>query len=89
MKKRSEPIYHVPSEQAGQTLAAALRLWRRENSWGEVRRLVRSRRVTVNGNVCLDEARRLKEGEVVKLLAQSAAPLPQPDHIRIVFLHAG
>jgi 23S rRNA pseudouridine1911/1915/1917 synthase len=42
--------------------------------------------VTVNGNLCLDEARRLKAQEVVKVLAQSAPPLPTAEHIGIVYL---
>jgi 23S rRNA pseudouridine1911/1915/1917 synthase len=86
MKKRAEPVYHVNEEHEGQTVAAALRRWMPEKSWGEVRHLVRSRRVTVNGNLCLDEARRLQPKEVVKVLAQSAPPLPTAEQIRIVFL---
>jgi 23S rRNA pseudouridine1911/1915/1917 synthase len=85
-KDRAEPVYHVDSEVAGETVAAALRRWTPDSSWGEARKLVRSRRVMVNGNLCLDEARRLKEGEVVKVLGHSAAPPPKPEQIRIVYL---
>jgi 23S rRNA pseudouridine1911/1915/1917 synthase len=80
-----ESMYHVAPELAGETLTAALRQWTGA-SWGEVRKLVRTRRVTVNGNLCLDEARRLKETDVVKVLAQSAAPPPKPENIRIVYV---
>ncbi len=86
MKEKSEPVFHVTPEQAGQTLAALMRRWRGNASWGEVRRWIRTRRVMVNGNLCLDEARRLKEGEVVKLLAQSAPALPKPEHIQVVYV---
>lgn len=85
MNKRSEPNYHVTEETAGETVAAALRQWTGQ-SWGEVRKLVRTRRVTVNGNLCLDEARRLKEGDVVKTLVQSAPPTPKAEHVRIVYV---
>jgi 23S rRNA pseudouridine1911/1915/1917 synthase len=85
-KDRAEPVYHVESETAGETLAAALRHWIADSSWTQVRKLVRTRRVTVNGNLCVDEARRLKEGEVVKVLAQSAAAPPKPEQIQIVYL---
>jgi 23S rRNA pseudouridine1911/1915/1917 synthase len=83
---RAEPVYHVDPKVAGETVTAALRHWTPDLSWGEVRKLVRTRRVMVNGNLCLDEARRLKEGEVVKVLAQSAAPPPKPEQIGIVYL---
>lgn len=86
MNKRVEPVFHVASENAGETVTAALRQWMPAKSWGDVRQLVRSRRVTVNGNVCLDEARRLKQNEVVKVLAQSAPPLPKAEHVRIVYV---
>jgi 23S rRNA pseudouridine1911/1915/1917 synthase len=82
---RAEPVYHVDAEAAGETVAALLKHWR-DASWGEVRKLVRTRRVMVNGNLCLDEARRLKEGEVVKVLADSAPAPPKPEQIRIVHL---
>ncbi len=86
MKEKSEPVFHVTPEQAGQTLTALLRQWQANASWGDVRQWVRSRRVMVNGNLCLDEARRLKGGDVVKMLAQSAPALPKPEHIQIVYV---
>lgn len=44
---------------------------------------MRSRRVQVNGNLCLDTARRLKAQEVVHVLAHPAAPLPTLEQVRI------
>ena len=40
----------------------------------------------VHGNVCTDAARRLKEGEVVKVLEVAAAPLPRADDVKIVYV---
>src|SRR5262245_28063370 len=66
---------HVPSEHAGGTLAAVLRHHFGGQSWSQVRRLVESRRVHLNGELCLDPARRLKEGDTVEVTAR---PAPKP-----------
>lgn len=68
--------FHVPAEHAGKTLAAGLRLWLPGQSWTQVRKLIEARRVKINGEVWLDDARRLKEGDIVEVLAH-AAPSPQ------------
>jgi 23S rRNA pseudouridine1911/1915/1917 synthase len=75
--------FPVPQEQAGQTLAALLRQRLPGQSWSQVRRLVQTRRARVNGELCLDPARRLKEGETVELLARPAAP---PRHREAIVL---
>ena len=61
-------VFAVPAEQAGITLAAGLRALAPQQSWSQVRRLVAARRVQINGEPCLDPARRLKEGDSVELL---------------------
>jgi 23S rRNA pseudouridine1911/1915/1917 synthase len=63
----------LPPDQAGLTLAALLRQRLPGQSWNQIRRLIATRRVRVNGELCLDPARRLKEGETVELLARPAA----------------
>lgn len=89
MKPAEARIFHVQAEQANQTLATALRAWLKEPvSWSQVRRLVRTRHVLLNGNLCLDEGRRLKPREVVKVLAHPAAPLPREEDVRIRFVDA-
>ncbi len=65
--------FTLPAEQADLTLAAALRQRLPGQSWSQVRRLIETRRARVNGEICLDPARRLKEGETVELLARPAA----------------
>ena len=47
---------------------------------------VASRRVQINGNVCLDSARRLKAGDVVKLLEQSVQKPPEQEDVKIRYL---
>jgi 23S rRNA pseudouridine1911/1915/1917 synthase len=71
----------VSAEQAGLTLAALLRARMPGVSWSRIKTLIDARRVTVRGDLCRDPARRLKEGEVVELLAR-ALPAPRsPEEI--------
>ena len=58
----------VDADAAGQTLAALLRRWLPGQSWSQVRKLVAAQRVKVNGELWLDDARRLKEGDTVEVL---------------------
>ena len=66
-------VFHVEPGQVNLTIAAALRHWFPGKSWSDVRRLLSSRHVTVSGNLCLDKGRRLKEQEVVKILASGGS----------------
>jgi 23S rRNA pseudouridine1911/1915/1917 synthase len=67
----------VTAQDAGATLAALLRERLSNLSWSSVRRHITQRRVRLNGELCLDPARRVKEGDAVEVLAQSA---PKPRH---------
>lgn len=86
MKRHDGTVHHVAAADRGQTLAAFLRAHTPGASWSRVQKLVRSRHVLVHGNVCTDAARRLKEGEVVKVLEVAAAPLPRADDVKIVYV---
>jgi 23S rRNA pseudouridine1911/1915/1917 synthase len=86
MKPTTGTVHHVTAADRGQTLAAFLRARVEQASWSQVQKMVRSRHVMIHGNICTDVARRLKEGEVVKVLAASAAPPPKLDDVRIVHL---
>lgn len=81
-------VFRVAPEQANIAITAALRRWLPGKSWSEVQKLLRGRRVMVSGNLCLDEGRRLKVDEVVKLLAHSAAAPPKEEDVRIRYLDA-
>ena len=59
--------FHLAAEHDGLTLAAALKRLLPDQSWSQVRKLIAGRRVQVNGNLCLDEERKVKAGDVVKL----------------------
>lgn len=76
--------YHIRGELIGGTLSGALKKLLAGESWGKVKSLIGGRHVQVNGNLCLDEGRRLTEKDVVKVWEQ---PLPRPvspSDVRIV-----
>jgi 23S rRNA pseudouridine1911/1915/1917 synthase len=83
-KRPAGAVYHVTDADRGQTLAAFLRARLEGASWSNVQKLVRSRHVLIHGNLCTDVARRLKDGEVVKVLATPTAAPPAADDVRIV-----
>lgn len=84
----NEPLQFVVSApETGHTLAKVLRSRLGGPSWAEVRKLIAARRVKVGDAVCSDDARRLKEGEPVALLAHPK-PLPRVAHPeRLVVRH--
>jgi 23S rRNA pseudouridine1911/1915/1917 synthase len=86
MKSHPGTVLHVTAADRGGTLAAFLRARLTGASWSRVQKLVRGRQVLIHGNVCTDVARRLKEGEVVKVLETAAPKLPGADDVRIVHL---
>ncbi|MFM7071344.1 MAG: RluA family pseudouridine synthase [Planctomycetota bacterium] len=88
MKRDGSHVFHILAEEAQTTLAALLRRRLPELSWSQARKLIHGRRVQIHGNLCVDEGRRLKEGEVVKVLAQSQALPPRDDDVRIRYVDA-
>lgn len=88
MKKKPDGtiVLHVERGLAGETLAAAVRAMRPSISWSEARRLVARRQVQIDGNLCLDEGRRLKVGEVIKLHADPIARLPDERDIELAYV---
>jgi len=86
MRDVASQTFHVQPQQAGLTLSAALRQWLPDTSWSEVRKLLAQRRVLANGNLTFDETRRVQQGEVVKVLAESAPKPPADDDVRLRYL---
>ncbi len=88
-KSKSESgdqIFRVLPKQVGTTVAASLREWLPDKSWSQIRSLLKSRRVMVSGNLCMDEGRRLRLVDVVKLLANPSAPPPTKTDVKILHL---
>src|SRR5436190_14017641 len=79
----ADRTYHIRPVLNGQTLAAALRRLVAERGWTDERGLIAGGRVQVNGNLTLDEARRLKAGDVVKVFAHARAPVPTQGDVRV------
>ena len=89
MKNDRASLYRVLPKQVNGTLFAALREWLPGiPSWGQLRGLVKTRRVLMNGNVCLDGARRLKLTDVVRVLEHPAAPPAREDDVNVRYLDA-
>jgi 23S rRNA pseudouridine1911/1915/1917 synthase len=75
--------FPVAADQAGATVTAVLRSRLPGQSWKQVRQLIEARHAKVNGELCLDPARRLKEGETVELLA---CPAPRPRQAEAIII---
>lgn len=86
MAAEKEKLFRVLPRQVDETIAAALREWLPGKSWSEVRRLMNTRRVTINGNLCSDAGYRLRLPDVVKLLPHSVAPPVKDENVRIVHI---
>jgi len=84
--KQPRQVFHVRDRHAEQTVAAALRKWLPGTSWSQVQHLIRTRRIMISGNICDDPARRLRIGDVVKILSQPAAKPAEQSDIRIEYL---
>jgi len=77
--------FHVTQPQVGLALVAALRQFLAGEPWSAVRRLVENRHVQINGNLCLDEGRKLQPGDVLKVWDEPRNAPPDPEDIKIFF----
>ncbi len=80
--------YHIAIDQSGLALVAALRQLLPDRPWSAVRRLVENRHVQVNGNLCIDEGRKLSEGDVLKIWDEPRDAPPSEDTVKILFQDA-
>ncbi|HWB11151.1 MAG TPA: RluA family pseudouridine synthase [Pirellulales bacterium] len=86
MTRKNDQILRAGPLHTQRTLTAFLREQLPGRSWSDVRRLISSRQVMIDGNLCLDGGRRLRGTEVVKLLAHPTAPPPREEDVRILYL---
>jgi 23S rRNA pseudouridine1911/1915/1917 synthase len=76
----------VADADVGKTISALLRQCRPDLSWGAVRQRILGRHVEMNGNLCLDPARRVTLKDQIRLW-QHARPKPiEPSDIQVVFV---
>src|SRR6516225_11948658 len=80
--------HHVVAEHVGLTLVAGLRKFLPGEAWSAVRGLVENRHVQINGNLCVDEGRRLCEGDVVKVWDEPRDAPPSEDEVKILYQDA-
>lgn len=81
MKHGDSSYWTVSADLADKTIAAALCQFCAGQSWTQVRRLIETRRVSINSVMTLDDSRRLHAGDLVMLAAR---PLPPPPDDRDV-----
>lgn len=88
MARPPKAVLHVTREMAQQALGDVLRRWHPDKSWSQIRQLLTSRRVMIDGNLVADAGRRVQQGQVIKLLEHSL-PAPATEHdVRIVYRDA-
>jgi 23S rRNA pseudouridine1911/1915/1917 synthase len=85
MPARAFKTFHVDDRLHGASLAAALKSLLGDVSWAGAKRLIAARHVQVHGNLCVDDARRLKSGDVLRVYAQSLDRPPDAASIAIVY----
>lgn len=85
--RHAEPfrILVLDEKDYGQTLASALRRHLPDLSWGAIRQRILGRHVEINGNLCLDPARRLTSKDVVKFWSQGRPKPIDSNDIKIVY----
>jgi 23S rRNA pseudouridine1911/1915/1917 synthase len=73
----------VDESLVGKTILAVLRAHRPELSWKMARAALAARRVSINGVLCQDEARRLNVGDLVELSDKPRPKAPRQEQICI------
>src|SRR5262249_40880010 len=86
MSQATSQTFAVMALEANQTVAAILRRRLPGQSWTQVRKLVAGRRVTINGELGPDPARRRKAGDAVELLARAERLPKLVDNIPIRYI---
>ena len=59
MSAANAKTFHVEPHEVQHTLVQNLRRWLLGESWSGVRKLLQGRQISIYGNLCLDEGRRL------------------------------
>lgn len=85
MNQQGPRVFHVPPELQGETVLGALRKLVPGASWAELRTKLRKRFLMVDGGLCVDEGRRVREGTVIKWMTQPIAAPPTEESLKIVY----
>jgi len=65
-----------------------LRVFRPGESWSQLRKLIERSNVSLNDIVCVDEARRLRTGDVIGIGERSLTPPPSENQVKIQYVDA-
>lgn len=84
----SSRTFHIDARLDGASLAQAVKTLVPGSSWSHAKKLIANRHVQVHGNLALDEGRRLKRGDVVKVWDEPLAKPPAAQDIAIVYRDA-
>ena len=82
----SDRTFQIRPVLNGHSLASALKRLLPQHGGPEVRRLISERHVHLNGNLTLDEARRVKAGDVIKVFQHPRAAPPTEQDVRVRYL---
>lgn len=75
--------HHVQSAQGGKALATVLRECLPDKSWNQVKKLISARQIQVNGNLCLEEGRKVKAGDVIQVWQHPLSPPADERSVKI------
>lgn len=75
--------HHVQAAQQGKALASVLREFLPDKSWNQVKKLIAARQIQVNGNLCLEEGRKVKTGDVIQVWQHPLAPPADERSVKI------
>jgi 23S rRNA pseudouridine1911/1915/1917 synthase len=81
-------IYHIEAPLDGSSLAQAIKQLVPSTSWSHAKKLIANRHVQVHGNLCLEEGRRVKTGDVVKVWDEPLGKTPTSEDLTIVYRDA-
>ena len=84
----SSRVFHIDDSLDGASLSQVLKQLLGDRSWSDVKRLIATRHVQVHGNLCLDEGRRLKSGDVLKFFDEPLDKPPAAEDVVIVYRDA-
>lgn len=86
MPRDEATLIHILPEQDQVPVGTALKRALADKSWSQVRRMLETRHIQVNGNLCIDEHRRLNVGDVIKVHSHPLAMPPRQDDVKVRFL---
>ena len=83
---QTSPRQFTADESTPPVIVAALRHWMPDQSWSKIRKLLRARKVSVGGTLCMDESRKLKPGESVEVHVESLRQPPKAAAVTVYYV---